>query len=61
MGNLTRPNPIVQYREEQARLRLREEQLNRREEELLAARVRGELNQHGELSTQTGSGLIRPY
>ena len=33
-GELTRPNPIVQYREEQARLRLREEQLNRREEEL---------------------------
>jgi hypothetical protein len=28
------PNPIVQYREEQARLRLREEQLNRREEAL---------------------------
>jgi len=32
----TRPakNPIVEYREEQARLRLREEQLHRREQEL---------------------------
>jgi hypothetical protein len=30
----TAKNPIVQYREEQALLRLREEQLNRREEEL---------------------------
>jgi uncharacterized integral membrane protein len=31
---VTGANPIVQYREEQARLRLREEQLNRREAEL---------------------------
>ncbi len=30
----SQPNPIVQYREDQARLRLREEQLNRREAEL---------------------------
>jgi hypothetical protein len=34
-GEVPGPNPIVQYREEQARLRLREEQLNRREAELL--------------------------
>ncbi len=34
-GELPGANPIVQYREEQARLRLREEQLNRREAELL--------------------------
>jgi hypothetical protein len=33
-GELAGPNPIVQYREEQARLRLREEQLSRREEDL---------------------------
>jgi hypothetical protein len=35
-------NPIVQYREEQALLRLREEQLNRREAEL-ERRERGDL------------------
>jgi Phospholipase_D-nuclease N-terminal len=33
-GALAGPNPIVQYREEQARLRLREERLNPREEDL---------------------------